>query len=191
MNKIRNQKLLNLCNLSFGHYLKSTQDKGISYLQVKNFSDDGEYLDNVENFVQKKNIKESVLLEQDDILFVSKGMRFFAYKYETSIGTVIASSIFYIIKVDADLILADYLVCILNHPKSMAYFNGVSAGSSIPSIRKKELLDFEIPVLSILEQEEIVKIYKLHAEQQKIVTELKQKNQSRFNQVINQLIENK
>lgn len=191
MNKIRNQKLLNLCNLSFGHYLKSTQDKGISYLQVKNFSDDGEYLDNVENFVQKKSIKESVLLEQDDILFVSKGMRFFAYKYETSIGAAIASSIFYIIKVDADLILADYLVCILNHPKSMAYFNGVSAGSSIPSIRKKELLDFEIPVLSILEQEEIVKIYKLHAEQQKIVTELKQKNQSRFNQVINQLIENK
>lgn len=191
MNKIRNQKLLNLCNLSFGHYLKSTQDKGISYLQVKNFSDDGEYLDNVENFVQKKSIKESVLLEQDDILFVSKGMRFFAYKYETSIGAAIASSIFYIIKVDADLIKADYLVCILNHPKSMAYFNGVSAGSSIPSIRKKELLDFEIPVLSILEQEEIVKIYKLHAEQQKIVTELKQKNQSRFNQVINQLIENK
>ena len=142
MNKIRNQKLLNLCNLSFGHYLKSTQDEGISYLQVKNFSDDGEYLDNVENFVQEKNIKESLLLEQDDILFVSKGMRFFAYKYETSIGTAIASSIFYIIKVDADLILADYLVCILNHPKSMAYFNGVSAGSSIPSIRKKELLDF-------------------------------------------------
>lgn len=191
MNKIRNEKLLNLCNLSFGHYLKSTQDKGISYLQVKNFSDDGEYLNNVENFVQKKNVKESLLLEQDDILFVSKGMRFFAYKYETSIGAAIASSIFYIIKVDVDLILADYLVCILNHPKSMAYFNGVSAGSSIPSIRKKELLDFEIPVPSVLEQEEIVKIYKLHAEQQKIVTELKQKNQIRFNQVINQLIENK
>ena len=191
MNKIRNEKLLNLCNLSFGHYLKPTQDKGISYLQVKNFSDDGEYLDNVENFVQEKNIKESLLLEQDDILFVSKGMRFFAYKYETAIGAAIASSIFYIIKVDADLIVADYLVCILNHPKSMAYFNGVSAGSSIPSIRKKELLDFEIPVPSILEQEEIVKIYKLHIKQQKIIAELKQKNQIRFNQVINQLIENK
>ena len=191
MNKIRNEKLLNLCNLSFGHYLKPTQDKGISYLQVKNFSDDGEYLDNVENFVPKKNIKESLLLEQDDILFVSKGMRFFAYKYETAIGAAIASSIFYIIKVDADLIVADYLVCILNHPKSMAYFNGVSAGSSIPSIRKKELLDFEIPVPSVLEQEEIVKIYKLHIKQQKIIAELKQKNQSRFNQVINQLIENK
>ena len=176
MNKIRNEKLLNLCNLSFGHYLKPTQDKGISYLQVKNFSDDGEYLDNVENFVQEKNIKESLLLEQDDILFVSKGMRFFAYKYETAIGAAIASSIFYIIKVDADLIVADYLVCILNHPKSMAYFNGVSAGSSIPSIRKEE---------------EIVKIYKLHIKQQKIIAELKQKNQSRFNQVINQLIENK
>lgn len=191
MNKIEFEKLFNLCNLSFGHYLKSTQDKGISYLQVKNFSDDGEHLDNVENFVQEKNVKESLLLEQDDILFVSKGMRFFAYKYETSIGAAIASSIFYIIKVKADLILADYLVCILNHPKSMSYFNGVSAGSSIPSIRKKELLDFEIPLPSKVEQEKIINIYKLHKKQQKIVTELKHKNQVRFNLVINQLIENK
>lgn len=191
MNKINNEKLQDLCTLSFGHYLKPTQDKGISYLQVKNFTDEGEFLNNVENFVQVKNTKSSFALEQDDILFVSKGMRFFAHKYDISIGLAVASSIFYVIKVDSNKILADYLTCILNHPKSMAYFNGISAGSSIPSIRKKELLDFEIPVPSKLEQVEIVNIYNLHSQQQKILTDLKDKKQLLFNQIINELTENK
>lgn len=188
MNKIQNLKLFDLCDLSFGQYVKSVQDKGVSYLQVKNFSDNGSYLNNVDNYIAETDLKKSMLLEQDDVLFVSKGMRFFAYKYDKNIGDAVASSIFYIIKASKEKILSDYLVCILNHPKSIAYFNGVSAGSSIPSIRKKELLDFVVAVPTINEQAKIVEIFLNHQHQIKLFEQLKEKKQNLFNELINQLI---
>ena len=186
-----NTKLSHFCELSFGHHLESNQAEGFPYLQARNFSDDGEYLDNVENYVSKEEEKHSLVLTQDDILLVSKGMRFFAHKYESTMGEVIASSIFYIIKVNASIIMPDYLTCILNHPKSRSYFENISAGSSIPSIRKKELLDFEIPLPPLAEQRKIVEIYKLHKLQNTILIELKKRKQVLFNQIINELTENK
>lgn len=186
-----NTKLSQFCVLSFGHHLQTNQAEGFPYLQARNFSDSGDYLYNVENYVSKDEGKHSLVLSQDDILLVSKGMRFFAYKYESTIGEAIASSIFYVIKVDANIIVPDYLTCILNHPKSRSYFENISAGSSIPSIRKKELLDFEVPLPTLAGQRKIVEIYQLHKLQMTILTELTERKQTLFNQIINELTENK
>lgn len=191
MKLIPNLKLDLLCKLNFGQHVKSGQDKDIQFLQVKNFTDDGVFLNNVENFVSSSEIKNSSLLKQNDILFVGKGLKFFAYLFQESTGKAIASSVFYVIKVNEELVLPEYIVCILNQPKSIAYFLGASAGSSIPSIRKKELLDFEIPLLSLEEQEDVVNMYKLHLQQQAVLASLKEKKQKLFNQTINQLTENK
>lgn len=182
-------KLLDFCSLNFGPYIKSVQEEGILYLQVKNFSDTGNYLNNIDTYVSPDDLRESFLLEQDDILFVSKGTKFFAYKYDNSIGKAVASSIFYVIKLDRSIVLPEYLLCIMNHPKSLSYFYSASAGSSIPSIRKKELLDFEIPLISIEEQKNIVDFFRCHKSQMNILEELKEKKQVLFNQIVNQLTE--
>lgn len=185
MIKITKTKLQNICALSFGQYIKASNKKGIPYLQVKNFSDNGMYLNNVDSYVNADEISENILLRQDEILFVSKGMKFFAFKYDKEMGDAVASSIFYIIKVDSTVVLPDYVTCILNHSKSISYFNQVSAGSSIPSIRKKELLDFEIPIHSMEMQKKIVDMYKIHKKEIEILEQLKEKKQVLFNQIIN------
>ena len=185
MIKITKTKLQNICALSFGQYIKASNKKGIPYLQVKNFSDNGMYLNNVDSYVNADEISENILLRQDEILFVSKGMKFFAFKYDKEMGDAVASSIFYIIKVDSTVVLPDYVTCILNHSKSISYFNQVSAGSSIPSIRKKELLDFEIFVPSMQMQKKIVDMYKIHKKEIEILEQLKEKKQVLFNQIIN------
>lgn len=182
-------KLLDISTLSFGAYIKSVPDEGVLYLQVRNFSEVGDYLNNVDTYVLSDDLKESYLLEQDDILFVSKGMKFFAYKYNDSIGKAVASSVFYVIKVDQSVVLPEYLLCIMNHPKSLSYFYSASAGSSIPSIRKKELLDFEIPLISIEEQKKLIDVFQCHKNQMSILEEIKEKKQVLFNQILNQLTE--
>lgn len=185
MIKIAKTKLQNICTLNFGQYIKVSSKKGIPYLQVKNFSDNGIFLNNVDSYVNADEISENILLRQDEILFVSKGMKFFAFKYDKEMGNAVASSIFYIIKVDSTVVLPDYVTCILNHSKSISYFNQVSAGSSIPSIRKKELLDFEIPIPSMEMQKKIVDMYKIHKKEIGILEQLKEKKQVLFSQLIN------
>ena len=180
-------KLGDIASFNFGYYGKATENDGVAYLHVRNFSENGDFLYNVENYISLSNVKKEMLLKQDDIIFVSKGMKFFAHKYDEDLGPSVASSIFYVIKVNTVVVLPDYLTCILSHPKSLIYFNSVSAGSSIPSIRKKELLDFEINIPSIEIQKKIVEINNLHKKQIAILEQLKQNKQILFNQLINKL----
>lgn len=187
MNFIKSVNLGELCEVSFGQHLKSKSLGDVKYLQVKNFTEEGIFLDNVENYIEKDKIKPQTILCDGDILFVGKGMKFFAYKYEDKMGEAVASSVFFILKIINNNVNPEYLTCILNQPKSLAYFYGASAGSSIPSIRKKELLDFQIKLPPLNEQEIIVNYYKNYLEQQKIISEIKSKNQILFQQVINQL----
>ncbi|MDM1461328.1 restriction endonuclease subunit S [Myroides odoratimimus] len=180
-------KIKEIADFNFGYHISEIQNQGILYLQAKNFDENGLYLDNVENFIDKDTIKEEHLLRDGDILLVGKGMRFFAYKYEQSIGKAIASSIFYLIRVDQDRILPDYLTCILNHSKSHKYFNSIGAGSSIPSIRKNELADYEIALPALEMQSKIVNIYNLHKYEIQLIEKVKQNNLIRFNQMINEI----
>lgn len=184
MNNFTKAKLSDICEVNFGQHLKTVSNEGVMYLQVKNFSENGVFLYNVENFINSDTIKQTQLLQQDDILFVSKGMKFFAFKYDNVIGKAIASSIFYVLKIDRNLILPDYLISILNHPKSLAYFYGVSAGSSIPSIRKKELMDFEFSLPSLKEQKNIADIYDCHQKELSLLNKIKENKQLLFNQLI-------
>lgn len=188
MNNYKLKKLKDVATFSFGNHISDLSKEGVKYLQVKNFDEYGCFLDNVEQFVSYDEIGKLELLKEGDVLFVGKGMKFFAYKYEQSIGEALASSIFYIIKVDQSEVLPDYLVCLLNHPKSMTYFNGVSAGSSIPSIRKSELGNFEIPLLPLNVQTKVVEMYLLHKQELELLAQLKEKKQIRFNQIINEII---
>ena len=59
MIKITKTKLQNICALSFGQYVKASNKKGIPYLQVKNFSDNGMYLNNVDSYVNADEISEN------------------------------------------------------------------------------------------------------------------------------------
>ena len=181
-------KIKDIATFNFGFHTSDIQSKGVLYLQARNFDENGIYLNNVENYIVKDKIKEDHILNEGDILLVGKGMRFFASCYKEVFGEAVASSIFYVIKVDKEKILPEYLTCVLNHSKSHKYFNSIGAGSSIPSIRKNELADFEITLPTIETQKKIVEIYKLHQHEMQLLDQLKEKNNIRFNQIINEII---
>lgn len=187
MKNTQKVRVKDIADFNFGFHTSDVGNKGVMYLQARNFNENGKFLYNVEYFIHEHNVKEEQKLNDGDVLFVGKGMRFFAYRYKSEIGEAVASSIFYVLKVNMDLVLPDYLSCILNHSRSLKYFNSIGAGSSIPSIRKSELADFEIDLPSLQVQHKVVEMYDLHNKEIQLLEQLKEKKQMRFNQVINEI----
>lgn len=182
------KQLKDIANIKFGLYVK-TQDKGFArYLQAKNFDDSGCLIGQIDAFVSIDKKNESHLLEDGDILFVGKGFRNFAWTYKKSIGTAIASSIFFIIRVNHEIINPDYITALFNSQKYQSLFQSIGAGSSIPSIRKAELESIPVSIPSIELQNKIAEINKLHVEEVKLIKQIIEQKNTLYESVINQII---
>lgn len=172
----------------FGHYIKDLKKEGVSYLQARNFDHNGIFLNNIDSFIEEESVQDKMLLNHGDIIFVSKGMKFFAYMYDMAIGPAVASSIFYIIKADRSIVDPGFLTLILNSTKSLNYFNQSSSGATIPSIRKSEIEDYEIPLPPLAIQNALANIYKLHKEEIRLLQDLIKSKHRFINQITNNII---
>lgn len=155
-------KIKEIADIQFGYYGKPSKEGTIPYLQAKHFNEYGQYNPENDTFLQEDEKTLSNILKNDDVLFVAKGFRFFATLYKEEFGKAVASSIFFIIRVDKSKIIPGYLVSVLNLPKNLLHFHQSGAGSSIPSIRKNELADFVINLIPFEQQQQIVNLQELY-----------------------------
>jgi restriction endonuclease S subunit len=181
-------KLSEIAQLQFGLYTKPTVKGNASYMQVKHFDDRGSQAYPIDTFVEIDQKNEAHLLEDGDILFVGKGMRNFAWTYHKSYGPAIASSIFYVIKVDKSKVLPDFLTTLFNTAQTQAHFQTIGAGSSIPSIRKSELDALMIKLPSLAMQQQIINIKKLHDQDMELSRKILSEKQNLYQAVIKNLI---
>lgn len=181
-------RIENITTLQFGFYDKPKRKGSVYYLQAKHFNEFGLFNGEVDEWIDITDKSQSHLLEDGDVLFVGKGMRNFAWKYNADMGKAIASSIFYVIKPKPDLIDPDYLVTIFNSAKYQAFFQSLGAGSSIPSIRKKELEAVEIPLPPLTTQKKIARFNELHQEELKLTRKLIEEKNKLFQAVINDIL---
>lgn len=181
-------KLKNIANIHFGYYGQTSKKGTIPYLQAKHFNEFGQYINENDYFLEEDAKVTANLLQNDDILFVAKGFRFFATQYKQEFGNAVASSIFFIIRVDATKIIPAYLVSVLNLPKNLLYFQQSASGSSIPSIRKKELLDFSFNLIPIDKQMEIINLQNLFLKDIEISRKIIENKIRLHNQTLNKLI---
>lgn len=180
-------KLNDIATIQFGYYAQSSNEGTIPYLQAKQFNEFGQLIYESDTFLEDDAKIQANLLEEGDILFVSKGFRFFAAEYKTTFGKAIASSIFFVIKPSIQL-LPSYLVTVLNLPKNIAHFQQLGAGSSIPSIRKIELADFTFNLPSLDEQHQIASLRALYLKDIEITQDLIKQKQNLFNAVLSKTI---
>lgn len=181
-------KLKNLVKIQFGYYERPSEDGTVPYLQAKNFTDEGVLMNNIELFVKEDEKVIESFLQEGDVLFAGKGSRFFAASYKKEWGDVLASSIFYVLSVFDNQILSEYLAVILNLPQNIQYFQQASVGSNILSLRKKELEDFEIEVVSLEIQKKIVEMKKLHDEEMKLADAIKDQKIILYQTAINNIL---
>lgn len=181
-------KLKEIANIQFGYYGQPSNDGTITYLQAKHFNEFGQYIGDDDTLLEEDAKSTANLLQNDDILFVAKGFRFFATIYKKEFGDAIASSIFFILRVDKSKIIPEYLVSVLNLPKNLMYFQQSASGSSIPSIRKSELADFTFNLIPIAEQLKVVEIQKLYLKDIDITNNIIKEKQKLFQTTISTII---
>ncbi|MFM2386366.1 MAG: hypothetical protein RL660_1123 [Bacteroidota bacterium] len=181
-------KIKKIATVQFGYYAQPADNGTIPYLQAKHFGENGQNLNQIDCFIEDSPKVRENLLQGGDILFTSKGFRVFATMVDNTIGNAIASSLFYIIKVDITKVLPQYLVSVLNTQKNIQYFKQLGAGSSIPSIRKNEVLDFSFNLVPMEEQHKIVALNQLFLKDIEISQNLIQQKHILHNDTISKLI---
>lgn len=181
-------KLKDITQIQFGYYAQPSKNGNIKYLQAKHFKDLGQLVSDNDTFLEDDEKTNANLLEDGDILFAAKGFRFFAALYKAEFGKAVASSIFFIIKPNTQKIIPGYLVSVLNLPKNLLHFQQSGAGSSIPSMRKNELLDFTFNLIPIAQQHKIVSLQELYIKDLELTESLIKKKQLLFQTALNKLI---
>lgn len=186
-----NVKLNDIAQIQFGLYSKPIEYGNVTYLQAKHFDDWGYQSDKIDTFMQIDKKNEAHLLEDGDILLVGKGMRNFAWTYEKAYGPAIASSIFFVIKVDKSKVIPEFLTTLFNMPQTQSYFQTLGAGSSIPSIRKSELEAFTIKLPTLEVQEKVINIKQLHYKDMELSKKIISEKQIVYQAVIKNIINQK
>lgn len=181
-------KLKNIATIQFGYYGQTSKKGTIPYLQAKHFNEFGQYINEDDYFLEENTKVTANLLQDDDILFVAKGFRFFATLYKQEFGNAVASSIFFILRVNKSKIIPAYLVSVMNLPKNLLYFQQSASGSSIPSIRKSELADFSFNLIPITEQLKVVQLQELYLKDIQITNDIIKEKQKLFQTTISTII---
>lgn len=181
-------KIKDVANIQFGYYGKPNNKGTLPYLQAKHFNQFGIYLGVNDTFLEEDSKSIVNLLQNEDILFVAKGFRFFATLYKEEHGKAVASSIFFILRTDKTRIIPAYLVSVLNLPKNLLHFQQSGAGSSIPSIRKNELADFTFNLIPLEEQQKVVALQELYLKDIELTKALIKEKQKLFQTTISTII---
>lgn len=167
---------------SFRGKVQGGSNGDLRVVQLKDMENDYSSIGTGCTFVNGDDIREKYYLEVGDILFISKGANNYATVYELkdNIPTV-ASSVFYIIKVDRAIADPHYVAWCINKTEIQQYFQAHATGTYSLNINKDVVEGIPIRLPSFEIQKKIAEVSKLAQREQLIYTLLQEKR--------NQLIE--
>lgn len=180
--------LVQISAIQFGIHAQPAAQGGVRYFQARHFSEFHELNRTVDTWLPDGTKCEGHLLNDGDILLVGKGYRNFAWLYDIEIGPAVASSIFFIIKPNAEKVLPEFLTIFFNLQQTQQYFQTLGAGSSIPSIRKSELEALPVPLPPLAEQKKLVDLHKIYEADMRLSRQLLSQKQTLFESVAQKLI---
>ena len=163
-----NTALKHIATIQTGVFAKPIQKGEIVYLQAKHFDENGEVAETLYPVLDFNSKYEKHLLKKGDVLFAAKGTKNFAAWYNNDNISAVASTSFFVIRLNKKNVLPGYLTWFLNHPKTQLLLKTHARGTSIASISKAVLSDLEIPIPDIQKQKIILKIFKLKNKEKKL-----------------------
>lgn len=188
-NKQITSKINSIADIGFGLQGKSEESGAILYLQPRHFNSFGIPQTNIDSFINIQPNYDKYLLKDGDVLFAGKGVRNFAWCYSSKIGSAIASANFYVISPNLNKINPEYLAIILNMPEANNYFQQVSSGMTVQSVRKSSIEEFEIPLPDMHTQQIIVDITGLYLQEHNLINQLSENKTKLYNALIKKIIE--
>lgn len=177
-------------NFKYGYHANKSADGDIKYLSAKHFDDDYRLTDDFDDsFIDRpeKKVLDKFLLKPNDVIITGKGFRIFAWSYDSIYGDCIPSTLFYKFTLDPTLILSKFFEIQFNYILKDKYLGSSMVGSTIPILKKKDLLDIPVKIPSISKQEEVIKLWHLmnieRLTQQLILEKSKLRNKIQFKKI--------
>ena len=169
-------KLVDLATISAGHPFRGKileeLGTGIHAVQMKDVSiEQGVCWDNVTE-TKLSGKKKPDWLMNGDILFADRGTRNYAVLVEQVMGQVVSAPHFYVIRVNEQSLLPEFLVWQLNQKPLQNYFDSVAQGKLTKSITRSMLEDAEITAPPIAKQKQIVCLHAIMLQEKKLYAEL-------------------
>lgn len=168
------RKLDDIAGISTGVFKKGSPSGTVFYLQAKHFDDYGRFHPDgvVSPEISMDDRLERHLLQEGDILLISKGDSNRACLYQTEVGPAVASSTFFVIRLRSNEVLPEYLQWYLNTSFLQSTLFALSRGTRILSLSKKALAKVEVSIPSIRQQEQILKAQALWEKERALTFEL-------------------
>ncbi len=163
----------------------------VVYLQSKHFDDDGILKQSLHPDLKAEKISAKHMLRTGDVLFASKGTKNFAACFENGNQPAVASTSFFVIRVQENLessILPGFLVWFLNHPATQKMLKAKAIGTSIVSISKSVLEELEVSIPPVKTQKAILQIAYLRNKEKKLKQQIENLREQKIqNQIINSI----
>ena len=177
------KRLHHIATIQTGVFAQSSAEGSIVYLQAKHFNELGELTATLHaDLLQNKSIQKH-LLQKGDLLFAAKGTKNFAAIYDFS-ETCVASTSFFVIRLQTNDIIPEFLAWHLNQPNTQAALKAQAIGTAIVSISKAVLENIEIPIPNIYTQHKILKINQLRHHEKLLHQQIEQLKDKKINLLI-------
>ena len=164
--------LKNIASIQTGVFAKPALSGDLVYLQARHFDESGKLTGSLYPDILADSISENHILRTGDVLFAAKGTKNFAVAFEDHFPLSVASTSFFVIRLQNEIVLPQYLAWYLNNPYSQQFLKNFAIGTSIASISKSVLDGLEIFIPDLKKQELILKITQLRNTEKKLKQEI-------------------
>jgi hypothetical protein len=115
---------------------------------------------------------ERYRLQADNILFIARGFENKAYRVIDPPPNLLASNLFYIIRVKSDLVHPGFLAWWLNQKPAQAYFAQFQVKMGFAYLSKKNLSNLKVPLPPRETQENIAEVQRLWEREKSLSNEI-------------------
>jgi len=158
-------KLKDIASIQTGLFARTVSEGDIVYLQAKHFNENGLIMNNIHPELIRNDSVERHLLNPGDVLFAAKGTRNFAVVFDIRNQPCVASTSFFVIRLQGSFVSPEYLAWYLNHPITQQLLKKQAIGTSIASISKPVLEELEISVPDLKTQQTVLEIARLRSKE--------------------------
>jgi len=179
--------LKHIASIQTGVFAKPVKEGQIVYLQSKHFDENGILKSSLYPDLKYESISVKHLLQFGDIIFAAKGTKNFAALYETKNLPAVASTSFFVIRLNEDFqdkVLPEYLTWYLNSASSQNYLKSQAVGSSILSISKSVIDELELSIPDLATQKAVLKITHLRNAERKLQQQIEMLREKQIQQQI-------
>lgn len=166
-------RLSDIVGIQWWVYKRSWKWKDVVLLNANDFDDYWGLKDTLMPTLTFEDCPQKHILQDSDILLVTKGSRFLSALYRSSFWPCIASTSFLVLRIKQNIdILPQYLSILMNEALQSRYFKNRTRGSVLFSLQRKDVSEYRISIPSLQKQQTIIHIYHQHKQQKNIYVEL-------------------